>query len=105
MTFFFQLSSFSYIKKYPGSEVIGTRLAYGRYRKPVIIVCKVINMDIFSHKTTSLHFRRPLLTHWSHMDYTFMMDGCNFLAFKISFTPIIKLGRARIFLNITPIVF
>jgi len=35
-------------------------------------------------KNASLHFRRPLLTHWSHMDYFFMMDGCAFWGFKNS---------------------
>jgi len=42
-------------------------------RKPVIIVHKVINMDIF-------------LTHallLSRMDYFYDVDGCTFLGFKI----------------------
>jgi len=38
-------------RKYVRSEV--TRLVYGRYLKPVIIVYEVINMDIFLTKMHS----------------------------------------------------
>jgi len=64
-------------------------------------------MNIFSYKNASLHFRRPLLTHWSLMDYFY--DGwMHFFGASKSqapFTTVIKLGRARIFFNITQIVF
>jgi len=50
------------------------------------------------HKNPSLHFRRPLLTHWSCLGY-FMMDGCTFWRFKNSIQYITKLGGARILFN------
>jgi len=59
----------------------------------VIIVYKVINRDIFLTKT---HCFASETLYW----ITFMMDGCAFLGASKSqapFTPIIKLGRARIF--------
>jgi len=43
----------------------------------------------FSLKNTSLHFKRPLLTLWSHMD-SFFMDGCIFFLFLCLF--VLKFG-------------
>jgi len=65
----------------------------------VIIVYKVINMDIFHTKSIGLS---ELL---SRMDYFY--DGwMHFFGLsQVPFSPIIKLGGARIFLNITLIVF
>jgi len=63
-------------------------------------------MDIFLTKPHCFASEGPLLTPWICMDYFY--DGwMHFLASKSGapFTTIRKLGRARIFLNVTPIVF
>jgi len=57
---------------------------------------KFLNMDIFPHKTASLRFRRPLLTPWCHYFYDGLIHFWGASKSKLSFTPIIKLGRAWI---------
>jgi hypothetical protein len=75
--------------------------------KLVILVNKVLNMDIFltqTHRFASKGLYNPARAVW----ITFIMDGCMSmidLKQKRPFTAIIKLGRARTFLYITPIVF
>ncbi len=51
----------------------------------------------FSYTNALLHFRRPFLTFWSRVEH--------FHSFVTPLTAIIKLGKARTFYSITPIVF
>jgi len=77
---------------------------YGCYRKPVIV--HKFSYAYFVLQNALLYFSRPLLTPWSHMDYFYDGWMCFFLGLKnLGYHSLIKLERARILFNISPIVF
>ncbi len=91
----------------PMSHVI-TQLShtYGCFQKPVIIkVYKVLNMDFFSYKIRSLHFKRHSLTHWSCMDYFYDGWMCFLEHQKKHIAGKYYTNITGILLNITPTVF
>ncbi len=107
--------TFSNKNRWPTSSVgmpLSHERMYDSKRKLEIIIYKVLNMEIFLHKLIDL-IKRPLLTPQSCVAYFFWwMDALYWTSNELEiywsqqpFTAIIKLGRARTFLNITPIVF
>jgi len=78
--------------------------------KPDILFHNLFNMDFFFYTTASLHFRRPLLTLLSRVEYVYIgwiwMETLSLAHTRLVMnTDIIKLGCLRIFINISTIVF